>query len=196
MTSAIQSTTLAPGQKVLIETSSLPSGVLELQGFSPPARQLKITDAKSDAGVALTASATGGAMGVSRTAGTSLALVGEATSSSAKTDKAIWEIILPETYQPGAAVLVDVNCLATGGTITAGSTTMTVAAYTELNGVETALTVSAAQQIPAVATDLIFTITASAAMLVGSRIVLELVMLVTTSVGAGTGQVNSVTFLA
>lgn len=156
-------------------------------------RYLALTDGKSDASVPMTAAAgtPTGTVGVSRTAGTSLALTGETTSSSAKTDKVLWEFNLPDSYVAGANIPVVVNCVATGGTITAGSTTMTVAAYSEVNGVETALTVSAAQQIPAVKTDLTFTVTGTP-LVAGERIVLELTMLVTTSAGSGTGTINRV----
>lgn len=151
---------------------------------------LPLTSAKSDAGVGLTATATGGAMGVARTAGTSLTLVGEATSSSAKTDKAMFEFTLADTYVAGANIPILVNCNYTGsGTVTAASTTMTVNAYSEVNGVETALTVSAAQQFTGTAADLTFTLTGTG-LNPGERMVIELVMLVTTSAGALTGQVN------
>lgn len=159
------------------------------------ARYLKLTDAKSDLGVPMTAAAgtPSGTVGVSRTAGTSMALVGEATSSSAKTDKALFEFNLPDTYVAGANISVTVNCAATGGTITAASTTLTVAAYTETNGAEAALTVSAAQQIPATAGNLVFTITGTN-LTPGQHVALELVMLVTTSAGAGTGTIYSVAY--
>jgi hypothetical protein len=134
-----------------------------------------------------------GTVGVTRVAGTSLVLTGEATSASAKTDKALWEINLPDSYKPGANISVAVNCLASGGTITAASTTMTVAAYTETNGVETALAVTAAQQIPSTATNLTFTITGTG-LVPGQHLALEAVMLVTTSAGAGTGQINGVSY--
>lgn len=156
--------------------------------------QLPLTNAKSDAGVALTATATSGAMGVARTAGTSLTLVGEATSASAKTDKAMFEIVLADTYVAGANIPIIVNCNYTGsGTVTAASTTMTVNAYSEINGVETALTVSGAQQFTGTATDYTFTLTGTN-LTPGERIVIELVMLVTTSAGTATGQVNKVAY--
>jgi hypothetical protein len=134
-----------------------------------------------------------GTVGITRVAGTSMALTGEATSSSAKTDKALFEFNLPTTYQAGANIPVTVNCVATGGTITAASTTMTAAAYTEVNGVETALTVSAAQQIPATAGNLVFTITGTG-LTPGAHVAIELTMLVTTSAGAGTGTINAVSY--
>lgn len=166
--------------------------------ISAVTRYLPLTDAKSDAGVALTATATGGAMGVSRTAGTSLELVGEATSSNGKTDKAIFELTLPATYIAGNALAVGVNCNYTGsGTVTAASTTMTVNAYTEsVAGVETAISgVTAAQDIGSSAATLSYTIPGTN-LVPGGRIVIELVMLVTTSAGAATGQVNSVSVAA
>lgn len=159
-------------------------------------RFLALTNAKSDTGVGLTASATGGAMGISRTAGTSLVLVGEATSSSAKTDKALFELDLPESYVGGSNIVVDVNCQVTGsGTLTGASTSITLNAYTENNGAEAALTVSAAQLFTATQADLDFTITGTG-LVPGSHVVIELVVLVTSASGANTGQVNSVSFVA
>ncbi len=167
-------------------------------GATSPQRYLKLTDAKSDLGVPMTAAAgtPSGTVGISRTAGTSMLLVGEVTSSNAKTDKAVFETNLADTYIAGANIPVTVNCdYAGSGTVTAASTTMTVAAYTEINGVETALTVSAAQQIPALASvaDLTFTITGTG-LVPGSHVVIELTMLVTTASGANTGQINSVAY--
>jgi len=169
----------------------------DLTGLWPAIkRYLALTSAKSDAGVALSATASSGAMGVSRTAGSSLVLVGEATSANAKTDKAMFEFDLPDTYVANANIPVTVNCNYSGaGTVTAASTTMTVSAYTEANGVETALTVSAAQQIPSTAADLVFTITGTG-LAAGAHLVIELTMLVTSSSGANTGQVNSVAYTA
>lgn len=166
----------------------------------PQTRYLPLTDAKSDAGVPLTAAAgtPTGAVGVARTAGTSLQLVGEATSSSAKTNKAFFELDLPSTYVAGADIPVIVNAIVTGtGTLTAASTTITVAAYTETGGVETALTVSAAQQFDKTGETLTFTITGAASGLVpGSHIAIELTVLVTSASGANTGTINSVAIQA
>lgn len=158
------------------------------------ARFQSLTNAKSDAGVALTATATSGAMGVSRTAGTNLDLVGEATSSSAKTDKAMFELNVADSYVAGAALPVVIDANYTGsGTPTAANTTITLNAYTEVNGVETAIAgITAAQQFGASATPYTFSIPGAAGLQPGSHITLEIVMLVTTSAGALTGQINSV----
>lgn len=160
------------------------------QGGDQVNKWLALTDAKSDAGIPLAVAAAAGAFGVSRTAGTSLFLIGEATSGNAKTDKAMWEFNLPTSYKPATDIPIVVNCNYAGvGTVTGASCTMTVQAYTEANGVETALTVSAAQQIPSTATNLTFTLTGTN-LTPGQRIVIELVMLITSASGANTGQVN------
>lgn len=157
-------------------------------------RYFALTNGKTDPGVPMTATATGGAFGVSRTAGTSLVLAGEVTSSNAKTDKVLWEFNLPDTYVAGTNVPVVINANYTGsGTITGGSTSLTVTAYTETNGVEAALTVSSAQLFTGTATDYTFTITGTG-LTPGRHLVVEVAMLVTTSSGANTGQLNSASY--
>lgn len=200
MAVGLQATNLTARQTVDLETSALPGGVLQLvgvEGATGPGRFLPITSAKSDAGVGLTATATGGAMGVSRTAGTSLRLVGEATSASAVTDKAMWEFSLPDTYVAGAVIPVNANAAIGGtGTITAASCTLALAAYSEALGVETALTVTGGtQQIVAGGGTLSWNV-AGTGLVPGSHVALELTMLITTATGANTGQVNEVWFLA
>lgn len=164
--------------------------------IGPQVQRYALTSGKTDTGVALAVEGSQGAgtFGVARTAGTNLQLDGEATSSNAKTDKVIWEFALPITYKAGTAIPCTINQNYTGsGTVTAGSTTLTVAAYTESNGVETAITgITAAQQMTAAITDLIFTIPASAALVSGQRIVLELVALVTSASGVNEAQINKV----
>jgi hypothetical protein len=171
------------------------------QSFVPAAagglvRYLKLTDAKSDLGVPLTGTpgSPAGAPGISRVAGASLLLTGETTSSNAKTDKALFEFDLPDSYVAGAAIPVTVNANYEGaGTVTAANTTIAVAAYTEIDGVEAALPVTAAQQMGASPGDLTFTIT-GAGLQPGSHLSLELTMLVTSSSGSNTGVVNSVAY--
>jgi hypothetical protein len=158
-------------------------------------RYLALTNAKSDLGVTMTASAgtPSGTVGVSRTAGTSLQLVGEATSSNAKTDKALFEFNLPDSYVAGQNIAVTVGCGYTGsGTINGPSTTMTVAANSEAGGVETPLTVSAAQQMSA-SGNLVFTITGTG-LVPGQHVTIEATMLVTSSSGANTGFISSVSY--
>lgn len=171
----------------------------------PAARQLRLSEGKSDLGVPMTAAAgtPTGTLGISRTAGTSLVLVGEATSSSAKTDKVMFETVLPDTYIAGAAITIaaDANYTTTG-TVTAASTTLNMAMYAEsVAGVEAAVTVTGgAQQFTASAASYSWTVSAvnaaAASLVAGMRVVFELTMLVTTSAGAATGQLNSLSFTA
>jgi hypothetical protein len=155
--------------------------------------RLPLLNARNTTGAALGASATSGAMGYSITLGTSAALVGEATSSSAKTDVCLFEYILPSSYVAGTNPQLVVNTNYTGsGTVTAVSTTMTPTVYAEVDaGTQGANICSTAQQIGSSAADLTFTLTGTG-LTAGQRLMLELSMLVTTSAGAATGQVNSI----
>lgn len=200
MAAALQVTNLSAGQSIRLETSALPGGALQLNavgGASGPGNLLNITDAMSDAGVSLTATATAGAMGISRTAGTSLALVGQATSASAETDKALWVFSLPNTYLAGAAIPVSVNAVVTGsGTLTAASTTLTLAVYSEVTGVETALTVTGgSQQFSTTAGTLTWSV-AGTGLTPGSKIAVEVTMLVTSATGVNVGQLNAISYQA
>jgi hypothetical protein len=191
------------------EGNSDPAGVATTfvpTNVAAPTRQLRLSDGKSDLGVPFTAAAgtPSGTLGISRTAGTSMILVGEATSSSAKTDKGIWEFTLPDTYQAGAAITfnVDANYTTSSGAVTAASTTVLGALYTEsVSGVEAVATVTqSATQISSTATQYPFTVSATnaatAGLAPGSRVVFEVTLLVTNSSGASTGQVNSITYVA
>lgn len=195
---AFTSSALAQVQNTLWDTTigdvKVNSGVI-----APSSKSLPLTSARADAGAALGTSAgtPTGAMGIARTAGTSLTLVGEATSSSAKTNKALWEITIPPTYRTGAAITVVVNAnYTTTGTVTAASTSIALAAYTEQDGVEAAISgVTGAQLITATATNYTFVIPAGSILTPGGRVVLELTELVTTSAGAATGQVNRISLV-
>ena len=194
--SNLSSSAVAPGQTLNIFCPDTLGGVLPLTGASGSVRFLPLTSALSDAGVRLTATATGGAMGVARTAGTSLTLLGEATSASAKTDKALWVTNLPDTYATGAKIVVNAYAAILGtGTLTAASCTLTCAAYSEVNGVEAALTVSAAATIVAAGAVYPFTITGTG-LVSGNTVAIELVGLVTSSSGANTLEIGSISFTA
>jgi hypothetical protein len=181
-------------------TVSGATGNVTVSAFAPAVRYLSLTAVKTDAGIGPTASATSTAPGVSRTAGTSLQLVGAATSGATPaTTKMVWELTLPDTYVNGAAIPLLVNCVVAIATdVTAGSTTMTPVAYSEsAAGVETSLGSIAAQQIPlTTAATLTFSIPGTG-LVAGQRIVIELTALVTTtSGGASSVAVNSVGYSA
>lgn len=171
-----------------------PSTAFVPVGAAAPQRYMRITDAKSASGVPLTTSVASGVPAVSRVAGSSLYLVGETVSGVAATDRAIFELVLPDSYVDGSDITATINAnyvLGTSGVASAAATTMTLNAYTESNGVEAALTTSAAQRIPATSGDLAFTITGTG-LTPGMRIMLELVMLVTSTANNVTGHINSV----
>ncbi len=173
----------------------------QIQGAAPAVRYLPITDVHSITGLPLlTATAATTLPGIARTAGTSAYLTGVATADTTPATTAMmWELDLPDTYVAASNIPVLINCVVPVATfVTAASTTMTVAAYSvSAAGVETALTVSAAQQIAlTTASTLTFTITGTP-LVRGSRIVLSLTALVTTTAGgASSVRVNSVGYTA
>ena len=201
---ALNATNLTAGQSVMLETSSLPGGVLALSAASIASnapKYLAMTDVLTDAGLPLaTATASGTTPGIARTAGTSQYLTGVATSGAQTvTTKMLWNFNIPASYVAGATIPVVVQCVVPTATdVTASTTTMTVAAYSvSPAGVETSLTVSAAQQIPiTTAAPLTFSVTGTG--LVGwQRMALDLTMAVTTIAGgASNGEVLSVSYQA
>lgn len=155
---------------------------------------LGLSDAKSALGVPLTAAAgtPSGAVGIARTAGTSLDLVGEATSGNTKTNVGFWEFNLPPDYVAGSDLALNVNCSISGsGTLTAASCVLTPTMYTEVNGTETALTISEGQQIVAAGSTLTFRVTGDD-LNPGDHLGLQLSMAIVSSSGANTGHIRSV----
>jgi hypothetical protein len=201
---ALSATNLTAGQSVMLETSSLPGGVLALMASSIASnapKYLAMTDVLTDAGLPLaTVTASGTTPGIARTAGTSQYLTGVATSGAQTvTTKMLWNFNISASYVAGATIPVVVQCVVPTATdVTASTTTMTVAAYSvSPAGVETSLTVSAAQQIPiTTAAALTFSVTGTG-LVGGQRMALELTMAVTTIAGgASNGEVLSVNYLA
>ena len=157
-------------------------------------RYLSLADARLDSGI-ISTSATGSSTsyGVARTAGTSYALIGAATSASAVTTKAFWETNVASTYVSGTAIPIVVNSNYTGsGTVTAASTTVNIAVYTEVGGVETSVFTGTAQQISGTPVNYTFSVPSTVGFVAGQHFAIEVTMLVTTSANAATGQINSV----
>lgn len=170
---------------ILIQTSST-------DGLSNT--EIKLAEFKNITGAALGAAAAAGVLGYTVTLGTAYFLVGEATSSSAKTDTGMVEIVLPQNYVDGQPIALKVNANYTGsGTVTAASCSVTAAAYllADAGTMGASLIATAAQLITATAQDLSFVITGTS-LKPGARLLLELSLLVTSASGANTGQVNSV----
>ena len=137
-----------------------------------------LTNFKAATGTTLPATAAGGEFGFAITLGASFALIGETSNNSSKTDDAIFEYVVPESYIAGQNLTVTVNCqVTTAGAPTYGTKTVQVKAYpvtaagvmaadigpgaaTALNGTPTV-----AQAIP-------FTITGTS-LVPGQRIVFE-----------------------
>lgn len=188
------------GPGAVVTGPNFPQGCFSL-GFVPTnlsgtyTRWLSLSDARFDSGIVGAASgASAPNFNISRTAGTSYDLSGVATSSSAVTTKFLFETNVASTYVSGTAIPVTVNANYTGtGTITAASTTLTLNAYTEVGGVETAITgITAAQDFTGTAANYVFNIPSSAGLSAGQHIAIEVVMLVTSASGANTGQLNAV----
>lgn len=182
---------------VAVATNFVPASV------NPASRLLPLSDAKADTGVPLTATPTGGAMGVLRTAGTSLVLGTETTTANAKTDKAMWEFRLPDTYIAGSAITFTVHANTAGaGTLTAASTSINAAFYTEsAAGVEAAVTMTGgAQTLTASDAAYSWVLTGASAtassLVAGSRVAFEATMVITSSASNNTGQINSVAYTA
>lgn len=114
--------------KVTVD-DSLVSALLD-SGFTflSAAGKVNLLDAFCQDGAPLAAAAAAGDFGVSLTPGTSFYLVGESTQNTTKTDKALWEITLPDSYVAGNDVVVTPNA-GFSGTGTVSTKTVDVNAY-------------------------------------------------------------------
>jgi len=174
--------------------ATIASGPVAVASF---VHTLPIADFLSDGGLVLSATPGAGNFGITRTAGSVFVLTGETATAGTKTDKATAQVTLLSSYNNGAAIPVVVNCNTAGsGTITAASTVLSVAAYSEINGVEAVLTVTGgSQQIPSTAGNLNYSI-AGTGLVQGATITIELTATVVTSAGSANAQINSVSYTA
>ncbi len=76
---------------------------------------------RTDTGLTMTASAGAGVFGITNSTGTSLALTGEAAQNTTKTDKVLFDVVLPAAYPAAAPITVTVN----GKHAESGGTTLT-----------------------------------------------------------------------
>lgn len=159
-------------------------------------RALALIGFKNADGTTLAAAAASGKFGIGITLGTSEALNSEAANNNTKTDDAITEIVMPDTYIAATDFSVVVNAKISGaGTLT--TKTLAVKAYRTANdGTQGANIGPAAQVITAGGADLTFVIT-GATLSPGDRVVLELeTVLVETAASATTAVINSVRLAA
>ena len=117
-----------------------------------PTRGLKMifSDAKTVAGVPITAAAQANILGITFTPGTSLFLLTEAANNNTKTDVACFETMLPGSYVAGSNITVTTNSVANLNSGTAGTQTIAIAAYHVIGDGTTSanLVATAAQNVP------------------------------------------------
>lgn len=166
------------------------SSSLGASGLVPS--QLPLTDATTTAGVFLTATPGSGAFGISETAGTSIALTGESTSASSKTDAFLIDYVLPANYIAGQNITFTVNCQQAGaGTVTVETVNANAYLVANAGTMGSDLINVSAKTITASAADYAFTI-AGAGLVPGSHLVLKVTTVITTSAGAANSQINSI----
>jgi hypothetical protein len=156
--------------------------------------QIRFGDLKNTNGSALAASASSGEFGNSITLGTSQYLVGEAAEGNTKTDNAIFEYVLPQSYNEGANITVTVDANYSGSG-TAGTKTIGAAAYLNSNtGTQGSnLIATAAQTDTTSAADYAFTITGTG-LVPGNKLTIEVTAIMQETGGSATltQQINSI----
>jgi hypothetical protein len=144
-----------------------------------PTRGQKIifSDAKTVAGVPITAAAQANILGITFTPGTSLYMLTEAANNNTKTDVACWEMTLPQSYIAGKDITVNATTIAILNGGTAGTQTIAVAAYHELGDGTTSanLIATSAGTITTTAATTTYTITGTT-LNPGSRLILKVTM--------------------
>ena len=150
------------------------------------AANLRLGSFQNTDGSVLAAAAAAGKFGYSISLATNFNLVGEAAESNTKTDTAILDYVLPATYIAGSNITVTVHSKYTG-TGTAGTATLTAAAYrTALNGTQGAnLIATAAATITNADAAYTFTITGTT-LNPGDRIALSLAIALQETGGVAT----------
>jgi hypothetical protein len=168
------------------------SGSSSGSGIFP--NQVRFSELKNTDGSALAAAASSGKLGNSITLGTSQSLVGEAAESNTKTDSAIFEYVLPGSYNEGSNINVTVNANYSG-TGTAGTKTIAALAYLNANaGTQGSnLIATSAATDTATAADYVFVITGTG-LAPGNKLTIELTAVMQETGGSAslTQQINSI----
>lgn len=157
------------------ELTSLPAQAKSGEGLGANGYHLNlVTEGRTDAGLVLIASTGAGNFFVSNTTGTSTKLLSEVATSNTKTDKVAFFTKIPDWYDNAGSKLtitVNANYTATG---TAGTTTIAVAVYGILNGVQGAqLCSTPVQGLSLTASDWLFYVPAPTGLFAGQRILVE-----------------------
>lgn len=111
------------------------------------ATQLGLLSAFCQDGAPLAAAAAAGDFGVTCTPGTVLQLISEAANNNTKTDKALWEVVLPDSYIPGEDVTLTFHAEINGAG-TSNNSTIDASAYLQADdGTGTVDLVATAAQV-------------------------------------------------
>lgn len=157
---------------------------------------LHLLDARNSDGSAIVhTSPSSGNFLIAPTLGTSLYLQGESAENDTKTDSAIWEITLPQTYIAGSNIAVTVNGKYVNSAGTSLTTTVAAAAYllTDAGAMGSTLIATSAQNLTTSAAGYAFTITGTT-LAPGARVLLKVTTAITEGGNTGTvySEVNSV----
>ncbi len=158
--------------------------------------RVPLLSAKNSDGSVLAAAASAGKFGVTITLGTAEYLVTEAANSNTKTDIALFELVLPNTYAAGDDLTLTVNTEYVLGSGTVGTHTLDAEAFLgDDDGTSGAdLIAVAAQTVPATATELEWTIPGDT-LQPGARVVLRLTLVIQDTGGSNiTARINSIRY--
>lgn len=158
------------------------------------ATRLKLLDAFAQDGAPLAAAAAAGDFGVTCTPGTVLQLISEVAQNNTKTDKALWEFVLPPEYVAGQNINLNIHA-EINGSGTAGTKTVDFSVYEQaLAGTGTVdLCATDAQAIAAADAGYDFTVTGTDLAPGDSLLIVATIVLQETVNTALTAVINSVT---
>ena len=188
-------TTYGIGAPCVASTAGLPNSLVLVPpsgtGLGGATNTLILSEGKNANGSVLVASGAGaGNFLIASTAGTSLALTGEAAQNTTKTDIVLFETKVPANFGGASTLTVTVNALyvlASGTTLTS---TILAAVYPIANdGTQSAnLVTTTAQALTAAAADYAFTFT-STSLTGGQRLLVKLTSVATE--GGNTGTITN-----
>lgn len=154
---------------------------------------LGLLNFKNSDGSTIAAAASSGKFGIAITLGTSFALASESANNNTKTDVALIEYVIPDTYIAGTNLTVTVNASITGsGTLT--TKTAEIKAYkTAADGTQGSnISATGATAMTAAGADIAYTITGTT-LSPGDKVVLSLTVILTETASSGmVANINSI----